>query len=188
MDRTRRELLGELSAYAITSTALTLTMGAKHAEARRGYDPATDIFYLNKALKREHELLLSYDFSVETGLFEKTAMTMFNMHIADHQRHKMMLEDAIIKLGGRPIEPPSYVKFRDSFDANQILTGSDALRFNKRFEAEAYVVYSEISTYLQDPSLVKMTIGNAADEMIHKAMLINAIVSIPFDPTLRIQD
>ena len=188
MDRTRRHLLGELSSFALTGTALTLVMGANRAEARRGYDPRTDIYYLNKALKQEHIVIMSYDFSIETGLFEKTAMGMFNLHIADHLQHREMLGTAIKRLGGIPISPVPYSEFKKSFDADLIRTGSDSLRFNLRFEGEAYVIYSEIATYLQDPSLVAMTAMIGADEMIHKSMLVRAIPSVPFDPTLRIPD
>jgi|GEM_PF-5761388 len=188
MDQTRRHLLKELSVFTLSGTALTLAMGATKSEARRGYDPRDDIYYLNKALKKEHQVIMSYDFSIETGLFEKTAMSMFNMHIADHLRHRSMLEKAIRRLGGKVNAPPSYESFRDSFEADLIRTGSDALRFNKRFENEAYVIYSEIATYLKDPSLVTMTAGISGDEMVHKAMLVRAIPSVPFDPTLRIPD
>jgi len=186
MDRTRRHLLKELSIYGLSCTALNLTMGANYADARRGYDPRNDIYYLNKALKHEHEVIMSYDFSIETGLFEKTAMGMFNMHISDHMRHRKMLERAIKQLGGRVNPPPTYEEFKKTFDADLIRTGSDALRFNKRYENEAYVIYSEIATYFQDPALVTMTAGIAGDEMVHKAMLVIAIPSVPFDPTLRI--
>lgn len=188
MDKTRRLLLQELSAFALTGTALTLAMGAKRAEASRGYDPRTDVYYLNKALKQEHEVLLSYDFSIETGLFEKTAMGMFNVHIGNHLRHREMLDEAIKRLGGKPIESMSYNDFKKTFDAELIRTGSDALRLNQRFESEAYVTYSEIATYLQEPSLISMAAMNGADEMMHKAMIVLAIPSVPFDPTLRIQD
>jgi hypothetical protein len=188
MDRTRRHLLGELSAFALTGTALTLAMGANRAEASRGYDPRTDVYHLNKALKQEHEVLLSYDFSIETGLFEKTAMGMFNLHIADHLRHREMLSNAIKRLGGTPIEPVSYQDFKKTFDSQLIRTGVDSLRLNQRFETEAYVTYSEIATYLQDPSIASMAAMNGADEMMHKAMIVLAIPSVPFDPTLRIQD
>lgn len=188
MDRTRRHLLQELSSFALTGTALTLTMGANYAHANRGYDPRNDIYFLNKALKQEHEVLLSYDFSIETGLFEKTAMGMFNLHIADHLKHREMLVTAIKRLGGIPIEPISYDEFRKNFDADLIRTGSDSLRLNHRFESEVFVTYSEIATYLQDPSLVAMTAMIGADEMIHKSMLVKAIPSVPFDPTLRIPD
>jgi len=112
MDKTRRHLLGELSAFALTGTALTLAMGAKNAHARRGYDPRTDIYYLNKALKKEHEVILSYDFAIETGLFEKTAMGMFNLHVADHLQHREMLGTAIKRLGGIPISPVGYDDFK----------------------------------------------------------------------------
>ncbi|MFT6072082.1 MAG: hypothetical protein ACJARD_000768 [Alphaproteobacteria bacterium] len=188
MDQTKRHLLKELAAFSLTGTALTLAMGANYAHSRRGYDPRDDIYFLNKALKKEHDVIMSYDFSIETGLFEKTAMGMFNMHIADHLQHRSMLEKAIRRLGGTVNPPPSYDEFRNTFEADLIRTGSDALRFNKRFENEAYVVYSEIATYLKDPSLVTMTAGIAGDEMTHKAMLVLAIPSVPFDPTLRIQD
>ena len=187
-NRTRRHLLKELSCFALSGTALTLALGAKRAEANRGYDPRTDIYYLNKALKQEHQVLLSYDFSIETGLFEKTAMGMFNLHIADHLQHRTMLQEAIKRLGGSPIESVSYNDFKKSFDADLIRTGSDSLRFNQRFESEAYVTYSEIATYLQDPSLVSMAAMIGANEMMHKAMIILAIPSVPFDPTLRIPD
>lgn len=188
MDRTRRHLLKELSAFSLSGTALTLTMGANYAHAKRGYDPRDDVYFLNKALDHEHRVLLSYDFSIETGLFEKTAMGMFNMHISDHMRHRKMLERAIKQLGGTVNAPPSYEEFRKTFDADLIRTGSDALRFNKRFENEAYVTYSEIATYFKDPQLVTMAGGMAGDEMVHKAMLVIAIPSVPFDPTLRIPD
>ena len=75
-----------------------------------------------------------------------------------------------------------------TFDADLIRTGSDSLRFNQRFESEAYVIYSEIATYLQDPSLVSMASMIGSNEMMHKAMIILAIPSVPFDPTLRIPD
>jgi bacterioferritin (cytochrome b1) len=188
MKRTRRHLLQELSAFALTGTALTLAIGANHAEARRGYDPRTDIYYLNKALKQEHEVILSYDFSIETGLFEKTAMGMFNLHIADHLQHREMLSNAIKRLGGIPIAPIGYDEFKKNIEIDLIRTGSDALRFNLRYEGEAYVIYSEIATYMQDPSLVAMTAMIGADEMLHKSMLVRAIPSVPYDPTLRIPD
>lgn len=188
MDRTRRHLLKELSAFTLSGTALTLAMGANYADAARGYDPRDDIYFLNKALDQEHRVLLSYDFSIETGLFEKTAMGMFNMHIADHLKHRKMLERAIKQLGGTVNPPPTYEEFKKSFDADLIRTGSDALRFNKRFENEAYVIYSEIATYFKDPQLVTMAGSIAGDEMVHKAMLVVAIPSVPFDPTLRIPD
>ena len=188
MDKSKRQLLQELSAFTLSGTALTLTMGAKYAHARRGYDPRADIYYLNKALKQEFEVIYSYDFSIETGLFEKTAMGMFNMIIQDHLKHQKMLETAIKRLGGDIITPPTYESFKKTFDADLIRTGSDSLRFNKRFENEIYVTYSEIATYLQDPSLVTMTAGIAGDEMVHKSMLVLAIPSVPFDPTLRIPD
>lgn len=188
MDHTRRTLLKELSAFGLTSTALTFAMGASKANAAHGYDPREDIFYLNKALSREYEVIMSYDYSIQTGLFEKVAFETFNFILSDHNRHKDMIIKAILRLGGKPMERPSEEEFRNSFNAEVIRTGSDALRFNMRFESESYVVLSEIATYMKDPTLMTMTSGFAADEMVHRAMLIRAKASVPFDPTLRIRD
>lgn len=188
MDLTRRALLKELSAFSLTGTALTFAMGATKANAARGYNPQEDIFYLNKALTREHEVIMSYDYSIETGLFEKLAFETFNMILENHNRHKDLISKAIKRLGGTPIAPPSQQEFRNSFNAELIRTGSDALRFNKRFESEAYVTLSEISTYLKDPTIKLMTSGFAADEMVHQSLLVIAKASVPFDPTLRIRD
>lgn len=188
MDRTRRDLLKELSAFGLSGTALTLSLGATKAEAARGYDPREDIFYLNKALTREYEVIMSYDYSIATGLFEKIAFEMFNMILTGHNRHKDMISRAILRLGGTPISPPSEEEFKNSFNAELIRTGSDALRFNQRYESEAFVVHSEIATYLKDPSLMTMIAGFASDEVVHESLLIKAKASVPFDPTLRIRD
>lgn len=187
-DQSRRRFLKELSAFSLSGVATQFCLGAKRVEAARGYNPQEDIFYLNRALTREHEVILSYDFSIETGLFEKTALGMFNFIITDHMRHRKMLEEAINRLGGDPVAPPSREEFRRGFNAELIRTGSDALRFNKRFEGEAFVVYSEIATYLRDPSLVSVAVQFSAEEFQHKSVLVEAIPSIPFDPTLRIRD
>ena len=187
-DRTRRELLKELSGFAITGTALTLALGGTQVHAARGYDPREDIYYLNKALVREYEVILSYDFSIETGLFEKIAFEMFNTIITDHYRHRDMIGEAITRLGGTPVSSPSREDFRKSFDAELIRTGSDALRFNQRFEKESYVMLSEVATYLKEPSLTTTLSGFAAEEAMHQALLIIAKASVPFDPTLRIRD
>ena len=150
MDHTKRTLLKELAAYGLTGTALTFAMGANKAQAGRGYDPREDIFYLNKALAREYEVIMSYDYSIQTGLFEKVAFEMFNSILTEHTRHKDMLTKAILRLGGKPIEQPSEEEFRNSFNAEVIRTGSGQ-HFNMRFESEAYVVLSEIATYMKDP-------------------------------------
>lgn len=188
MDMTRRRLLGELSSFALSTTALSFAMGASRADAVTGYDPREDIFYLNKALAKEHNVIMSYDFSIETGLFEKIAFESFNFILTDHNRHKDLITGAIAKLGGDPVQPPSREEFRKGFDAELIRTGSDALRFNLRFEVESYVVWSEIATYIKDPTLVSMSANCAADEAIHRAILVTAKASVPFDPTLRIRD
>ena len=187
-DMTRRHLLQELGKYTLSSTALTLAMGASKAQASSGYNPKEDIFYLNKALSREYEVILSYDFSIETGLFEKIAFESFHMFLTDHYKHKDMLTTAIEKLGGIPVQPPTREEFRKNFDSELIRTGSDALRFNLRIETEAYVVLSEIATYLKDPTLVSMAAQFASDEMIHRSLLVVGKASVPFDPTLRIRD
>ncbi len=187
-NRDKRTFLKELSGFALSSVALNFCLGAKKAEAARGYSPREDIFYLNRALMREHEVILSYDFSIETGLFERTALGMFSFMMNDHTRHSERVKEAIFRLGGEPVPPPSREQFRKSFNAELIRTGSDALRLNKRFEGEAFTTYSEVATYLGDPALVSMATQFSAEEMQHKAMIVLAIPSVPYDPTLRIRD
>jgi rubrerythrin len=184
----RRGFCMSLAGIALSSTALTLLGGANYANAARGYDPRQDVFFLNKALRSEHDLIMSYDFSIETGQFEKTALTMFNFIQTDHLAHKDQLVKVIKKLGGKPVASRTREEFEKDFNAELIRTATDALRLNKTYESQGVSIYAEIATYMQDPSLSTMAARFSSEELTHKAFIIQAIASIPFDPTLRIRD
>lgn len=184
----RRTFLKEITGLGVSSVAWTFLLGHTKAEAVAGYNPRQDVFYMNKALEREHNVIMSYDYCVETGLFERVGLAMISMIQNDHLNHRDFLRKAIIRLGGTPVESVTKKAFYDSFQMEAVQNGIDALRVAKRFESQCYSIYAEIATYLVDPQLASTAGKFSAEELIHKAQLIQGIASVPYDPSMRIRD
>ncbi len=174
-----------LSPLALSLAVYDTAQGAARAD---GYTPAQDIFYLNKALAREYNAIIAYDFCVETGLFERVGLALISMIQNDHMNHRDYLRRAVTRLGGEPQEPPNPKEFYENFQFETVRTALDAFRISKRFEGECYATYAEIATYLIDPMLATTAGKFSAEELIHKALLVQGIASVPYDPSMRIRD
>ena len=186
----RRLFLKELAGITLSplATSLLLCDRAHGAVPGEGYTPKQDVFYLNKALEREYNAIMSYDFCIETGLFERVGLAMIAMLQNDHMNHRDFLRRAINRLGGAPVEPRNPKDFYDTFQIETVRTALDALRISKRFESECFSTYAEIATYLVDPQLSATAGKFSAEELIHKALLIQGIASVPYDPSMRVRD
>ena len=171
--RSRRTFLGS-SGLVLSGAAIALLSG-RQALAQGKSGGAQDVIILNVALGLEHEGINAYTLGAKSGLLQKPVLDLAVRFQDDHKEHRDTLAVAIRQLGGKPVEEKPLAAYAKALNADTLKTQADVLALAARLELGATNAYLGVIPSFKDPQLAKVAGRLAADEVLHWAILNNAL-------------
>ena len=169
----RRTFLGQ-SGLLLSGAAIALLSGTG-ALAKEKSGTAQDVSILNVALGLEHEGINAYTLGAKSGLLQKPVLEIAVRFQDDHKEHRDALAATIRKLGGKPVEEKSLDAYAKALKADTLKNQADVLGLAARLELGATNAYLGVIPSFKDAQLAKVAARLAADEVMHWAILNNAL-------------
>ena len=170
---TRRSFLGK-SSLLLSGAAIFLLAG-REARAKGNDSSASDVRILNSALGAELEAIAAYQVGAESGLLQKSTLSLAVTFQGHHKEHADLLAKTIVKLGGQPVS----TKEKYSFPVETLKTQADVLRFAAMLERGAVSAYLGAVPVFDNRDLAQAAASILGDESMHWAVLRNALGEDP---------
>jgi ferritin-like protein len=154
-------------------------------------DKLNDIQILNRALFFENRGVWAYRFAADklsTSEVGKTVLALAQENRSDHQKHQVMLSDAISELGGTPVQMEQNYDLSTYIGKGEGNVDSDVniAKLALALEISAAIGYVSDTTKLKSPYMIELEAGIACIEAIHAARIraaFNALgIKIPVVP------
>ena len=155
-------------------------------------DKRHDIEVLNGALNNENQGVWAYSFAAQKLSQSEVGKAVLELGLQnqeDHQKHQLLLMNAIHDLGGTPVEPLQQYDLSRYFQNGDGDLDSDVniAKLALALEIDASVGYISDTTQLKSPTLAALTGAIAPIEAIHAARIrvaFNALgVKMPIIPS-----
>ena len=148
--------------------------------------PKGDLDILNFALNAEHQAIAAYQVGAESKLLEPAVLKVALAFQKDHEAHAAILQEAIEKLGGKPVapkaplnEPMAKLAAAWNFPVDKLKTQKDVLEFAAGLEIGAAKAYLSVVPKFSNPELAHAAANIEGDEAMHFAVLRNALGEFP---------
>jgi len=170
----RRLFLGK-SGLILSGAAVALLAGNEALAARTKGGGSHDLQILNTALAAELEAIAAYQVGAESKLLEKPVLDLAVTFQGHHKQHADTLAKTVSKLGGKPVG----AKSKYDFPVDQLKSQADVLKFAAKLEQGAVSAYLGAVPLFGNRDLSKAAASILGDEVMHWAVLRNAIGETP---------
>ena len=177
----RRRFLSNSGKATLSTAAVVLLAGCGGAVAQAGMkgDPAQDASILNVALTLEHEAIGAYQIGAESGLLQPAVLETAVLFQSQHKTHRDALTEAVVSLGGTPVETKKIGEYAEDLKADTIRNQTDILMLAARLEKGAANAYLGVIPAFSDPALAQIAGRLAADETMHWTVLATVLGQEP---------
>lgn len=134
-----------------------------------------DLDILNVALGLEHEAIEAYQIGAESGLLEQSVLDFAMVFQSQHKGHRDALANAILQLGGAPVDQKSRAEYMVSLNIASIRSQADILRLAEAHERGAANAYIGVMPSFENKDLAQVAAKIAADEAAHWSLLTTAL-------------
>jgi hypothetical protein len=142
-------------------------------------DAKRDIEVLNESLGGEYFGIAAYDAAAGTGLLEDGVLAVAKSFQEDHKQHAQRIREAIVKLGGDPIEPKSWETYASEYPPPPLTSQADVLRYAASLEQSgASGSVASVAKY-SSPELALLAASIAGVEAMHWSTLLAALGENP---------
>lgn len=138
-----------------------------------------DLEILNASLDGEYFGIAAYQAALGTGLLDDGVSDVARKFQADHKQHARRLHDAIIGLGGVPVETKTWDEYAAAFPPPPLNNQADILRYAASLEQSgASATVASLGT-LSSPDLIRLAGSIAGVEAMHWSVLLGALGEDP---------
>ena len=142
-------------------------------------DTKRDIEILNGSLGGEYFGIAAYDAAMATGLLEDGVRDVARSFQADHREHAKRLHEAIIDLGGEPVETKGWDAYAAEFPPPPLKSQEDIIRYAASLEQSgASGSVASVGEY-SSAKLAVLAASIAGVESMHWSVLLGALGENP---------
>lgn len=165
-----------LATGTLSAAAFGLMVGNSKI-ALAGTPAEGDAAILNVALGLEHEAIAAYQIGAESGLLKGALLDVAVLFQSHHKAHRDAQQEAIKKLGGKPVAAKSMEEYKKSSKLGiaTIKTGEDVLRLAQKLELGAVNAYIGVMPSFADRGISTVAARLLADETMHYTALTQAL-------------
>lgn len=142
-------------------------------------DTKKDIEILNASLGGEYFGIAAYKAAIGTGLLEDGVRGVAAKFQSDHMRHAERIQEAIMGLGGHPIETESWEQYASEYPPPPLDSQADILRYAASLEKSGAVATVASVGEFSSPELARLAASIAAVESMHWSALLGALGENP---------
>ena len=149
------------------------------SDATTGTDTKQDIEILNRSLGGEYFGIAAYQAAMGTGLLEDGVRAVAEKFQGDHKQHAQRIQEAIIGLGGDPIETKTWEQYAAEFPPPPLKTQGDVLNYAVSLERSAAVASVASVAKFSSSELALLAASIAGVEAMHWSALLGALGENP---------
>ncbi len=142
-------------------------------------DTKRDIEVLNGSLGGEYFGIAAYDAAMGTGLLEDAVRDVARSFQEDHRQHAQRIREAIIELGGDPVEAKSWETYASEFPPPPLESQADVLRYAASLEEGGASASVASVAKFSSPDLAVLAASIAGVETMHWSVLLGALGENP---------
>jgi bacterioferritin (cytochrome b1) len=142
-------------------------------------DTKSDLEILNASLGGEYFGIAAYDAAMGTGLLEPGVRDVAQNFQDDHRQHAQRIQEAIIGLGGNPIEAKTWEAYAAEFPPPPLESQADVLRYAVSLEKSAASASAASVAQFSSPKLALLAASIAGVEAMHWSALLGALGENP---------
>ena len=137
-------------------------------------DTTKDIEILNASLGGEYFGIAAYEAAMGTGLLEPGVRAVAEKFQGDHKQHAQRIHEAILGLGGVPIETKTWDQYASEFPPPPLTSQDDILRYAASLEASGASASVASVGAFSAPELARLAASIAGVEAMHWSVLLGA--------------
>jgi ferritin-like protein len=149
------------------------------SHATTATDTKKDIEILNRSLGGEYFGIAAYQAAVGTGLLEDGVRAVAEKFQGDHRQHAQRIQEAIVSLGGDPIETKTWEEMASEFPPPPLKTQEDVLHYAVSLERSGAIASVASVAELSSPELSQLAASIAGVEAMHWSALLGALGENP---------
>ena len=142
-------------------------------------DTANDLEILNASLGGEYFGIAAYEAAMGTGLLEEAVSAVAEKFQGDHKQHAQSLQEAIVRLGGNPVETKTWEQYASEFPPPPLESQADILRYAASLEQSGASASVASVGKLSSPELIQLVASIAGVEAMHWSALLGALGENP---------
>ena len=142
-------------------------------------DTKKDIEILNASLGGEYFGIAAYAAAMGTGLLEEGVSAVAEKFQDDHRQHAQRIQEAIIALGGDPIETKTWEEYAAAYPPPPLTSQADIIRYAASLEQSgASATVASVGEF-SSPELARLAASIAGVEAMHWSALLGALGEDP---------
>ena len=145
----------------------------------RSAETNNDIEILNASLGGEYFGIAAYQAAMGTGLLEDGVRDVAEKSQGDQKQHAQRIQEAIIGLGGEPVETKSWEQYTSEFPPPPLTSQADILRYAASLEDGGASATIASVGELSSPELIQLATSVAGVEAMHRSVLLGALGENP---------
>jgi hypothetical protein len=142
-------------------------------------DTQRDIEILNGSLSGEYFGIAAYEAALGTGLLDEGVRGVAEKFQDDHGQHALRIQEAIVRLGGNPIESKTWEAYASEFPPPPLKTQTDVLEYAASLEKSGASASVASVGELSSPELAVLAASIAGVEAMHWSALLGALGENP---------
>jgi hypothetical protein len=191
----RRDLMRKGGALSAGLAALALPGFPRAAEPLKATMPAAvpgstalpgagkDVDILNTGLSLEHQIIASYQMSIDSGILQNLALNIAMLFQSHHKAHRDAVAAAVQKLGGTPVASQSAAEYGAALGVSTLKSQNDILQLALKLELASANAYLGFTGMITDKDYAKLAARVAADDVMHWTALASTLSQpLPANP------
>jgi ferritin-like protein len=142
-------------------------------------DSKRDIDILNGSLGGEYFGIAAYEAAMGTGLLEEGVREVAEKFQEDHRQHAQRIREAILGLGGDPIEAKTWEAYASEFPPPPLKSQEDVLRYAASLENSGASASVASVARFSSPELCLLAARIAGVEAMHWSALLGVLGENP---------
>jgi Ferritin-like domain len=138
-----------------------------------------DLSLLNASLDGEYFGIAAYQAAVNSGLLSDGVRQVAEKFQSDHKAHAGLYREAILELGGTPVETKSWAEYAAAFPPPALKSQADILRYAASLESSSASGTLGTVAKFSTPKLAELAASIVGVEAMHWAVLRNALGETP---------
>ncbi len=152
---------------------------AARQRTTKATDVTNDIEIMNAALGGEYFGIAAYQAAMGTGLLAEEVTNVASRFQNDHRQHAQHIREAIIRLGGSPIESRTWDEYAAESPPPPLESQADVLRYAAYLESSGASASVASVSELTSPELARLAASIAGVEAMHWSVLLGALGEDP---------
>ena len=142
-------------------------------------DTKSDIDILNDSLGGEYFGIAAYEAAMGTGLLEVGVRDVAQKFQDDHRQHAQRIQEAIIDLGGEPVQTKSWDAYASDYPPPPLKSQADVIQYAASLEKSAASASVASVAEFSSPTLAVLAASIARVEATHWSALLGALGENP---------